>query len=227
MATASLVCGIVGFAVPLVFLPAIICGHLAQGRIRKSGNTLMGGGQALAGVILGYCAAALWVAVVGLSALGFAADNMAMNKARAMNSMTSATALEAAVKQFHSEYGTLPAVGDTVVTDKGAGQKLLEILLGLEGDSGKVQNPRGTRFFMAKETKARTKGLLFSSSGRSVEGFFDEWGNPFTVVLDVKNEDCLRFNVGGRRVTLNGRRVAVYSAGADKKPGTGDDIKTW
>jgi hypothetical protein len=225
-----LVCGIAGFIVPLVFIPAIVCGHVAQGRIRKSGNALGGGGQALAGVILGYCAAALWILVVGLAALGFAAGSLAINQAKTVASMSAATSLETAVNQFYSEYGSLPDVGgDTVMTDKGEGIRLLEILLGLEGGSGKVQNTHSIGFLAVKETRDRTKGgLLYGSGGPpSVEGLFDAWGNPFVVELDTTYEERLRFNMGGRRISLNGRRVAVHSAGADKKLGTDDDVKTW
>lgn len=66
LATASLVCGIAGVVIPPVFVAAIVCGHIAQSRIRKSGGVLGGGGQALAGVILGYCAAVLWLLLGGL-----------------------------------------------------------------------------------------------------------------------------------------------------------------
>jgi hypothetical protein len=43
----SLVCG--GLA-----LPAIICGHIARSKIKRSGGMLTGGGMALAGLIIGY-----------------------------------------------------------------------------------------------------------------------------------------------------------------------------
>ena len=165
--------------------------------------------------------------IVVLAAAGFGAGAIAMNKAKVVTSKASASALEGAVNAFYSEYGALPDVGDKVKTDKGEGTKLLEILLGLEGDSGKVQNQRNNKFLNVKETKTRAKGLLYSSSGRSIEGLYDDWGNPFVVELDVNYEERLRFNHGSKQVTLNGRRVAVYSAGADKKIGTEDDIKTW
>jgi len=165
--------------------------------------------------------------IVVLAAAGFGAGTIAMNRAKQVTSRASATALETAVNQFYSEYGSLPDVGDTVKTDKGEGKRLLEILLGLEGDSGKIQNPRNNKFLNVKEAKTRAKGLLYSTSGRSVEGLYDDWGNPFVVELDVNYEERLRFNMGGKQVTLNGRRVAVYSAGGDKKLGTDDDIKTW
>ncbi|MDQ2784780.1 MAG: DUF4190 domain-containing protein [Chloroflexota bacterium] len=55
-ATASLIFGILSY----VFLPvigaivAVICGHVAIGQIRTSGNRVGGKGMAIAGLILGY-----------------------------------------------------------------------------------------------------------------------------------------------------------------------------
>ncbi|MCF7734581.1 MAG: prepilin-type N-terminal cleavage/methylation domain-containing protein [Akkermansiaceae bacterium] len=165
--------------------------------------------------------------IVVLAAAGFGAGAIAMNRAREATTRASVVALEGAVNSFYSEYGALPDVGDKVKTDKGDGTKLLEILLGLEGDSGKVQNPRNNKFLNVKETKTKAKGLLYSRSGKSIEGLYDDWGNPLVVELDVNYEERLRFNHGSKQVILNGRRVAVYSAGVDQKYGTMDDIKTW
>ncbi len=165
--------------------------------------------------------------IVVLAAAGFGAGMMALNKAKVVTSKASASAISSAVNSFYSEYNALPDVGDRVRTDKGEGTKLLEILLGLEGDSGKVQNPRNNKFLNVKETKKMSDGLKYSSSGRSVEGLWDAWGNPFVVELDTQYEERMRFNLGGKQITLNGCKVAVYSAGPDKKEGTEDDIKTW
>ncbi|BBA99530.1 hypothetical protein RVR_6194 [Actinacidiphila reveromycinica] len=53
MATASLVCGILGtVTMGAASIPAIICGHLAKGQIRRTGQA--GDGQATAGLVLGY-----------------------------------------------------------------------------------------------------------------------------------------------------------------------------
>jgi prepilin-type N-terminal cleavage/methylation domain-containing protein len=165
--------------------------------------------------------------IVVLAAAGFGAGAVALNKANKVTSQATASALELAINNFYSDYGALPDVGDRVKTDTGDGTRLLEILLGLEGDSGKVQNSRGNRYLNVKETKTKSKGLLYNSSGRSVEGLYDSWGSPFTVELDVNLEERLRFNVGSRQVTLNGKKCAIYSPGADKKLGTDDDVKTW
>ena len=58
LAIASLVLGIAGFVLclgPITGIPAVICGHMAQSKIRKSGGMLTGDGIALAGLITGYC----------------------------------------------------------------------------------------------------------------------------------------------------------------------------
>ena len=62
LAIASLVCGVGTFVIGLSFIPAIICGHIARGQIRRTGE--QGGGLALAGLILGYVGGALFIAAV-------------------------------------------------------------------------------------------------------------------------------------------------------------------
>jgi len=64
-ATASLVCGILGWSVlPVVgAIMAVILGHVAKNEIRASSGSLGGDGMATAGLVLGY-------AGIGLAALG-------------------------------------------------------------------------------------------------------------------------------------------------------------
>jgi hypothetical protein len=66
LATASLVCGILGIitCIPLFGLPAVICGHKANGRIKNSGGTMGGDGLALAGLITGYISMAMMVTII-------------------------------------------------------------------------------------------------------------------------------------------------------------------
>jgi len=56
IAIASLVCGILSWvcAGPLAAIPAVITGHMALGRIKRSAVALGGRGLAIAGLILGY-----------------------------------------------------------------------------------------------------------------------------------------------------------------------------
>lgn len=112
-------------------------------------------------------------------------------------------------------------------TDGGDGVKLLEILLDIEPQGGHVQNTRHFKFLVVKETKTRADGLLFRTSGRQVEGLFDYFGNPFFIELNKKGQEQLAFRLGGKHVALNDCLVAVYSAGADGKLGTADDITSW
>jgi hypothetical protein len=59
----SLVLGILSFNCGLLFtsIPAVICGHIAWSKIRKSRGALRGKGIAIAGLILGYIAIPLGV----------------------------------------------------------------------------------------------------------------------------------------------------------------------
>lgn len=54
-AIASLVCGICVFLLgPIAGIPAVITGHIARAKIRKSEGAISGSGMALTGLILGY-----------------------------------------------------------------------------------------------------------------------------------------------------------------------------
>jgi competence protein ComGC len=67
------VCGILAIVLsvacigPLFAIPAVICGHMAYGRIRRSAGALSGEGLALGGLITGYLGIAL-IPIIGLLA---------------------------------------------------------------------------------------------------------------------------------------------------------------
>jgi hypothetical protein len=66
----SLVLGILGVLFllvcigPLFAIPAVICGHMAYSRIKRSGGVLIGDGLALAGLITGYVSIGLSMLLV-------------------------------------------------------------------------------------------------------------------------------------------------------------------
>jgi len=70
LAVWSLVLGCLGIVLllacigPLFSIPAVICGHMAHGRIKRSGGGLSGQGLALAGLITGYVSIALAVVLI-------------------------------------------------------------------------------------------------------------------------------------------------------------------
>jgi len=70
----SLVLGILGLltllvcAGPLFAIPAVICGHMAHGRIKRANGLLEGEGLALAGLITGYITIGLAVIIIPMMA---------------------------------------------------------------------------------------------------------------------------------------------------------------
>lgn len=151
-----------------------------------------------------------------LAGAGFAVGSSAMNKARKLSAQNTATALDQAINAFYSEYGTFPADIDRVDTSDADGRDMLEALLGNDPDL----NPRGLALLTAKEGKPQgtdggTDGLVYNDD--TVRGLYDPWGNGFIVEMDTAFEGSVEFtpqNIqGAEQVTLNGRRVAVYSAG--------------
>jgi|GEM_PF-837171 len=70
-AITSMVLGILSLATCFVTgVPAIICGHVARSKIRRSGGVYSGDGLAVAGLILGYVTSALAVLWIGLLLAG-------------------------------------------------------------------------------------------------------------------------------------------------------------
>lgn len=142
--------------------------------------------------------------------------------------MVQASALATAVQYFYAEYNRLPDLPTTMETDRGPGVKLLEILLGEEGDRPDAENPRQIVFLEAREARGKRGGLDFGPGvDGKVQGFYDPYGHPFQVVLNTGYADQLEFKYAGDTVTLTGAMVAVYSAGKDGRLGTKDDLKSW
>jgi hypothetical protein len=221
LATASLTCGLSSLLLgPLTGIPAIITGHMAVAKIKKSGGVLQGHGMAIAGLVLGYILSALFLVIVALAGAGFAAGSAAVTAAQKATTQMTATAIESAVNSFVTEYGTMPAKGSsdtTLITSSDT--NLLAVLLGLES----TINKKSILFLSVKEAKVKSNGLVYDKGGRSIVGLFDPWGSGYNVRLDLDND--AKLNVNGD--SLHGRRVAVWSNGPDRKAGTKDDIKTW
>ena len=63
-AIASIVLGIMGLLGGITAIPAIICGHKALDKIRRTNGTFDGRGIAIAGMTMGYVTLAVWVIYV-------------------------------------------------------------------------------------------------------------------------------------------------------------------
>ncbi|MEX1047959.1 MAG: prepilin-type N-terminal cleavage/methylation domain-containing protein [Akkermansiaceae bacterium] len=168
-----------------------------------------------------------------LAGAGFAAGNAAIQKARRTTALATATSIEAAVNNFHTEYGSMPKsnlTGDDEVNTKDD-VDLLKVLLGIETVTTPL-NTRAVKFLSVREGKAGKNGLIYNSTGTTVTGLFDPWGGPYYIALDGNYDEKIEVKPSASpKTTLNGRRAAVWSNGADAVGGTGgavgDDVKTW
>jgi len=229
LAVASCIAGLLSLIAFVVAAPqfvfliggiAIVFGHVARRRFRKNSMATESSGMALTGLILGYMC-------VCLTLLDTYETERALIRAKSATTLATATALEAAVNNFFTEYEKLPHIEKRVTTNSSQGIELLKILLGLEPASSNPQNYRQIKLLSVREGKNRKNGLIYPQSGDSIEGLFDSWGNPFTVILDKDNDEIVRFKVATKDIELKDRRIAVFSPGPDHKEGTPDDIRTW
>lgn len=198
---------------------AIVCGIVGWVSTSKSKGFPKRSRTALAGIVLG-------VLSFGLIVLLKYDEAQMRRRAGKLPTLAVATALESSINYFFTEYEKIPGTAAEIRTNTPEGIQLLTVLLGLE-KSDKPQNIRSIKFLSVREGKERKRGIIYSESGDSIEGLYDSWGNPFTIQLDTDNDEVLRFDLGGKPVELKGRRVAAYSPGADRKPGTSDDVTTW
>ncbi|GAA5122703.1 type II secretion system protein [Luteolibacter yonseiensis] len=169
-----------------------------------------------------------------LAAVGFAAGNMAIQKARKLTALAAATSIESAVNNFYADYGSLPKnLNSDTEVDTSIDTEFLNVLLGWEPTSGTVLNSKGIRFLTVKEGKGKKGGLMTTGGGtQSAQGLYDPWGGGYKVMLDGDYNEIItpQPKGGAKATTLNGKRVAVWSDGADGVDGAGtssDDVKTW
>lgn len=173
-----------------------------------------------------------------LAGLGSAMANSMIQKAKKTTCLAAATAIETAVNNFYTEYGSMPSVGTTdtttaapLKTNQTTGLDLLRALLGIETAATPL-NVRGIKFLSTKEGKANKNGLIYTTDGADITGMFDPWGGPYNIILDLDYNEKISAKTKAETtaVTLNGRRVAVWSDGADGVTAIGkraDDVKTW
>jgi prepilin-type N-terminal cleavage/methylation domain-containing protein len=174
-----------------------------------------------------------------LAAAGFAAGSAAVQKAKRTTAHSTAVALETAVNNFFTEYGSMPSTGTsdaTVKTNAGDGVTLCTILLGKETSSGTMLNTRAVNFLSVKSSKDKPSdnkpkdGMVYLDSGVP-KGLYDPWGGGYSVIMDLDyDERVTPAPAGGGGRLLHGRRVAAWSNGADGVVSGGkssDNVVTW
>lgn len=172
------------------------------------------------------------VAIIAvLAAVGLPAALKAMNTAKKVTALQTATSLESAIARFYSEYGGMPIdpVPTTPVdTSAAEGIPLLVALTGKE-TGNTVLNTKAINYLTVKEGKGKKNGMIYDTSGVPT-GLYDPWGGGFKVLMDENFDDVVEPQpTGSTAIKLNGRKSAVWSEGEDykeaKKPA--DDVKTW
>lgn len=108
LATASLVLGISGFIFIVTAVPAIVCGHIARSKIKKSQGQLEGSGMALAGIITGYAVLALCVLIASLAALATPMIMKPHKRAHQSEAISNAKCFGLALFEFNNDYGSYP-----------------------------------------------------------------------------------------------------------------------
>jgi prepilin-type N-terminal cleavage/methylation domain-containing protein len=186
--------------------------------------------------------------IVILAGAGFSAGNSAIQKAKKTTCLAAATAIESAVNNFYTEYGSMPSDQSTdtqpsaplKTNDDTTGVSLLTALLGLEPSTASpMYNPRKLKFLSAKQSKSKPRdavkrdGIVYDENDDDKpEGMYDPWGGPFNIIMDLDYDEKISVKTKAETTTatLNGRRVAVWSDGADGISASGkaaDDVKTW
>ncbi|MDR1145886.1 MAG: DUF4190 domain-containing protein [Verrucomicrobiales bacterium] len=118
----------------LVGIPAAICGHVADNKIKKSGGALTGGGLAVAGWIMGYVSFFTTIVLVGLV---IPALNSAMDVARLNASLMNAKQIGNACVAYAADHdGQYPASLDELRRDRQLDEKMLRS--GFDTQSGAV-----------------------------------------------------------------------------------------
>jgi hypothetical protein len=159
--------------------------------------------------------------------MGTALFGSRMSHGREVRTRANVTALESAVAQFEMEYGRIPDVGSSAFdTDGAEGYLFAVILFGKEGDEIEAQNPRNIPFLTLDTGRNSEREVLRFGRQHEFLGIYDEWGEPFQILLRKPGERGITLVHRGKTVTLE-RSVLVFSKGEDRIAGTKDDVRTW
>ena len=174
--------------------------------------------------------------IVVLASAGIGAALKAIETAKKTTCLATCTAIESAVTNFYDEYQTMPKdISDdpAVPLNTKTDLEFLHVLLALPETSNPELNFKKIKFLKVSDGKNKKNGLIYSATGNSVTGLYDPWGGPYYVMLDGNLDDIIKVKPSAAKeeIILRGRKVAVWSNGADGVSGIGgkvdDDVKTW
>lgn len=173
-----------------------------------------------------------------LASMAFPVVTGVMERARKVRTLAMIKDMQVAIKGYYTEYNRYPAEGGNTRADVEVkteqGTTLIPILMGSERQSS--MNGRGIVFIELPMAKNGRGGLV----GQDVDSYslFDEWGKPYTVIMDTDGNGRIRNpDVGNEEPSISGGAspelpmgVLIYSDGPDgqkKEMPTKDDITSW
>ena len=162
LAIASLVCGILSVTLlpVLAALPAIICGHMAQSRIRRAAGAIGGSGMALAGTIIGYLSFALLIPIIAiLAGLALPVFSQVQLRGKQVKSLSNAKQIAMACKMYALNHDdAFPPTLEELVPEFLPNREVFICPL-----SGPAE-PMGYTYFGGKDTDPDENVLLISKS---------------------------------------------------------------
>ncbi len=166
-----------------------------------------------------------------LTSLAFSAYRGAVIRGRNLVAQAAVKNVTLAVQNYVADYNRMPVrSASEEEIDLSAGSPLMKVLLGENVDR---LNSKGTRFLPDQQMGKNGAGGLVGSDGQWA--LVDPWGTPYRVRMDAdwdqrvsnpdaQNEDPAIATTAPSWLPLS---VICYSAGADKKSGTRDDVVSW
>lgn len=109
LAITSMILGISGFFFLITAIPAVIFGHIARSKIKKSQGKIGGDGMALAGLITGYLCIAFIVVIGTLAALMAPLIIKQQKTAHRMEALNNAKLIYSHLWSFRAQYGSYPS----------------------------------------------------------------------------------------------------------------------
>lgn len=159
LAIASMILGISAFLCGVTAIPAVICGHIALSKIKRSQGRITGGGFAIAGLITGYLGMVVLIAMLaGLTAPVIIRQR---KKADQTVAMSNARSFSLALYEFETEYGSFPNASTAPLVADATGTPEI---------SGSSSNARFRQLFRAGITHSESAFYAKSSGIRKPDG---------------------------------------------------------
>lgn len=160
LALASMILGISGFLCGITAIPAVICGHMALGKIKQSQGRIGGNGFAITGLITGYISLAIFMVamVAGLTAPMVIRQK---KKADQTEAISNARQISMALMEFESEYGSMPNAATAQLVAEATGEPAI---------SGSSSNARFRQLFQAGITQSEVIFYAKTSSTTKPDG---------------------------------------------------------